>query len=169
MPEATSKERVEEKVGKKKTKDKIQEKKIEKPKTKEIKQDGAKLNVRNLSISTKHAVEICRFIRNKSLTKAKALLLTVINKKSAVPYRKHNKKVAHKPGMASGKYPVKASNQILKLLNSVEANAEDLGLDTKSLVISEIKANKGAQQFHFGRKRRRRMKRTNLQIVVREK
>jgi len=36
-------------------------------------------------------------------------------------------------------------------------------------VIRHINAHKGETAWHFGRKRRRRMKRTNLEIIVEEK
>ena len=47
-------------------------------------------------------------------------------------------------------------------------NAQNKGLDTEALFISEIIANKGSSQWRYGRQRRRQMKRTNLKIVVEE-
>ena len=64
---------------------------------------------RNLQISTKQSVEICNFIRNKSLKVAKNMLNSVVNKKIAVPYKRYRRDVGHKAGMASGRYPITAS------------------------------------------------------------
>ncbi len=123
---------------------------------------------RNLQISTKQSVEICNFIRNKSLKVAKNMLNSVVNKKIAVPYKRYRRDVGHKAGMASGRYPITASKEILKLINSVEKNAENHGLNVNDLTISYLSVDKGASQWHFGRKRRRKMKNTNIEIKVKE-
>lgn len=134
------------------------------------KKDMATLNVRDLPISTKHSVEICHFIRNKELSNAKTILSNVIDKKRAIPYKRYNTELAHRAGkIGPGRYPVKTAKQILSLLESIEANAEDVGLDTKNLIINEIRANKGTRQLHFGRKRSRLMKRTHIFMSVKEK
>ncbi|MBT3395437.1 50S ribosomal protein L22 [archaeon] len=153
-----------------------EEKKVEKEvvKTKKVeektdkKDHTASVNCKDLVISTKFSVEVANFIRNKKLQKAKDLLSEVILKKTAVPINKYNKDVAHKPGMAAGRYPVKVSKAILTLLNSVESNAEDKGLSTENLIISEIIVNGGSHQMHHGRHSGRRMKRTHVSITVRE-
>ena len=70
--------------------------------------------------------------------------------------------------MASGRYPEKASIYFIKLLNSLEANAEFKNLST-NLIITYASASKGNSQFHFGRQRRRKMKRTHIEIRAMEK
>lgn len=124
---------------------------------------------KNIPISTKFSIEIGNFIRNKELKKAKELLKKVTEKKIAVPFKKFNRDLGHKAGIAAGRYPVKASATILKLLDSLEANAEYKGLDTNNLVIREFIANQGNQMWHYGRKRRRKMKRTHIMIKAEEK
>ena len=57
---------------------------------------------RSLQISPKHAVEICREIRGMYLDEAKEYLEDVIQKKRAVPFRRHNKKVGHRRGLTVG-------------------------------------------------------------------
>ena len=47
------------------------------------KEHFAKVDVHNLTISTKKSVEICNFIRNKNLNKTKSILTQVLNKKIA--------------------------------------------------------------------------------------
>lgn len=74
----------------------------------------------------------------------------------------------HREGnIATGKFPIKASKEILKLIETAESNAQNLGLSS-DLIISHISAHKASMQFHFGRKRRRRMKRTHLNIIIEE-
>lgn len=129
----------------------------------------ARALTKNLPISTKHAVEICNFIRKKSTKKAKAMLKDIIDKKLAVPFKIYKKDIPHRRGnIAAGRYPEKGASHILKLIEQVEANANNLNLNEDSLIIEHINANKAAQAWHYGRKRRRRMKRTNIEIVVRE-
>jgi uncharacterized protein (DUF2384 family) len=53
-----------------------------------------------LPISPKHAMEIARFIRNKKTGEAVAYLEEVISAKKAIPFRKYNRKVAHKRGLS---------------------------------------------------------------------
>lgn len=132
--------------------------------------ETAIVNGRDLSISKKHAVEICSFIRGKSVERSKQLLQQVIEKKIALPFRRFNRDMGHRRGaMAAGRYPFKASKVILQLLGSLEANAQNKGLDTKSLYITHIVANKAPTPWHYGRLRRRKMKRAHVTIVAGEK
>lgn len=106
----------------------------------------AKALGRSLKISPKHAVEICNKIRGMKLEKAQAYLEDVMEMKTAVPFKKHNKKVGHRRGIGgwpTGRYPVKAAKQILDILKNAEANAEYKGLDTENLKIMHISSHKG--------------------------
>lgn len=122
----------------------------------------------SLPISFKQSVEICNFIRNKKVNDAKKILMDVSNKKEAIPFTRFNSDVGHKKGMGSGRYPIKSSKELIKLLESAEANAQFKGLNTADLVIKHICANKAAKAWHFGRKRRRKAKRTNIEVIVQE-
>ncbi len=129
----------------------------------------AKAVGRALPISTKQSIEICAFIRKIPLEKAKKRLTDAINKKSAIPFKRFNDNMGHKKGkIAAGRYPEKACGHILKLVEGVEANAQFKGLNTANLVISHICAHKAARPWHYGRQRRRKTKRTNVEIVVKE-
>nr|AJS13023.1 large subunit ribosomal protein L22 [uncultured archaeon] len=121
----------------------------------------------SLPISTKHSVEICSFIRNKKLETAIAQLKEVAAGKRAVPYKRYNRDLAHKRGMAAGRYPQKACKEIIRLLESVKANAEDKNLG-ESLVIKHISASGASAPWHYGRQRRRKTKRTHIKVVVEE-
>ena len=93
----------------------------------------ARAMAKSLKISPKHSVEICSAIRGMEVAKAKA-------------YLEHNKKVGHRKGQegwAAGRYPVKAAEQILKVLENAEANAEYKGMDTEKLFIEHISSHKG--------------------------
>ena len=79
----------------------------------------ARAMAKSLKISPKHSIEICRAIRGLEVWKAKAYLEDVIEMKKSVPFKRHNKKVGHRKGQegwAAGRYPVKAAEQILKVL-----------------------------------------------------
>ena len=122
-----------------------------------------------LPVSFKQSVEICRFIKNKNVNDAKKILQEVIAGKSAVPFRRYNWDLGHKKKIGPGRYPEKASKYLMKLIESVEANAQFKGLNTSNLVIAHLSAHKSSKSYHFGRKSRRKMKRTNIEIVVSEK
>ncbi|MBD3204597.1 50S ribosomal protein L22 [Candidatus Woesearchaeota archaeon] len=123
----------------------------------------------NLSISTKKAVEICNYIRNRSVIKAKTLLEETIQKERPVPMKRFNRDTAHKKRIGPGKYPVKAAKEILNVIKSAEFNALQKGLSTHHLKIVHIKANKAQTPWRYGRQRRRKTKRTHIEVVVGEK
>jgi len=133
------------------------------------KETMAKVVGRSLPISTRHTIEICSFIRGKNLQKAKEILEKAIKLEKPIPFTKFNKGIGHKPGMGPGRYPVKASTDVLMLLNSVESNAQFKGLNTSKLTITHIKATTASKAWHYGRQRRRKMKRTNIEIIIGEK
>ncbi|MBI2151754.1 50S ribosomal protein L22 [Candidatus Woesearchaeota archaeon] len=119
----------------------------------------------NLPVSTKHCIEISNFLRYKKTDLAKQLLEEVIAEKRAVPYKIFNDNVGHKPGMMSGRFPQKAASEVLKLIKSVEANAQNKSLDTNNLKITKIIANRASVPFTGGR-HRTATKRTHLEIEV---
>jgi large subunit ribosomal protein L22 len=129
-----------------------------------------------LPISPKHAMEIARFIRNKKTGEVVSYLEDVIAEKKAIPFRRFNRKVAHKRGLTgwdAGRYPRKASKAYIRLINSVTKNAEYLGLDTERLEIIHVAANRG-RGFEgvfpraMGRATPKRRETVNIEIVVKE-
>ena len=127
----------------------------------------AKASAQNLAISTKHCIEISKFLRYRPLSFAKAYIEDVIEQKKAIPFKRFNRDVGHKAGMAAGRYPVKAAKQFLALLNSVESNAQFKGLNTSGLKITKILANKASIPSTGGRSRTG-TKRSNLEVEVKE-
>ena len=123
---------------------------------------------RNLPVSTKNSVELCSFLRGKSVDRALAILNNVLIKKEAIPFRRFTNGVGHRRGnMASGRYPQKLSLEVIHMLKAVKFNAENKGL-SDSLKIVHMCAHKASTPFHQGRQRRRAMKRTHIELVVKE-
>jgi large subunit ribosomal protein L22 len=105
----------------------------------------AKASGRDLRISPKAAREVCETIRHMSIENARSFLQEVIDKRRAVPYRRHKKEVSHKSGIEgfyAGRYPVKVARAFLNILDSAEANADFKGLDTERLKIVHIAAQR---------------------------
>ena len=123
----------------------------------------------DLPISTKHSIEICNFIRYKQVNKAKKQLNLVLKKRLAIPLTRFHKDRGHRKGsIGPGFYPLKAAKEVLNLLNLLEANARNKGLNTEALFLKTIKANKASRPIRHGR-RRRSMKRTHIEIIGSEK
>lgn len=107
-------------------------------------------------ISLKHSVILCKKLKGKKLSRAKSFLQNLIDKKESI----------------DGKYYTKASSEMLKLLECVEANSKQKNMNVERLFISRIKADKG---FTFllpkskAKFRGRRGKVTNLEVVVKER
>jgi len=102
----------------------------------------AKAVGRSLPISKKFTVEVCNFIRGKSITNAKKILENVVAGKQAIPFRRYNSDLSHKRGIGPGRYPKNVCNEVIQLIESVEANAQFKGLNTSNLKISHICCHK---------------------------
>lgn len=133
-----------------------------------VEENMAKAVGTDLDISTKQAVEICNFLKGKSLERAKTILQEVIEKKIAVPYKRFRLSIPHRTKLGPGRYPMKASQRISKILESVTANAQNMGLATGKLEIYHMNAHMASRPMKGGRKRGRAMKRTHVEVVVRE-
>lgn len=135
----------------------------------QLKENMAKALGSGLPISFKQSIEICNYIRGDDLSKAKAKLQQVMDKDKPVPFKRFTNGVGHRKGnIASGRYPIKACTLILKLIESAEANAVYKGLSLSGLKIAHLSAQQAPAQWHYGRRSRRRMKQTHIEIVVEE-
>ncbi|MBI4147791.1 50S ribosomal protein L22 [Candidatus Woesearchaeota archaeon] len=122
----------------------------------------------SLSISTKVSVEICRALRNKQYTAAKQFLNNVLQYKEPVPYLRYKHNIGHRRGpIGAGRYPQKASKDILSILESAAANAANKGLAVGNLIIKHISAHRGPRIMRQGRNYRR-AKRTHIEIILTE-
>lgn len=122
-----------------------------------------------LGISTKHSKEICDFVRGKQAQKAIVMLENVIEKKIAVPYHRYKMDLAHKPGIGPGRYPKKASKEIIGVIKGAMANAQHKGLSVSNLYIRHICVHRASTPWRYGRHRRRKMKRSHIEVVLIEK
>lgn len=98
---------------------------------------------KELPISPKKSVEVCRAIKGMHVEKAKEYLEDVIRKKKVVPYRRYKKTVAHKKGIGPGGYPVRVANEVLKVIEAAQANADYKGLDSENMRIMAVSAHRG--------------------------
>ncbi len=109
---------------------------------------------RNLRISTKSSVIVCKAITNTSIEKARKKLQNLISEKDDL----------------DGKYYTKCTKEILGLLNTAESNAESKGLEPEKMVV-HASAHKG---FSYRTPRRFKLARrtgrmTNVQVVLEER
>lgn len=109
-----------------------------------------KASLREVDVSPKWSREVCAAIKGMRLEGAKKYLQAVIERKRMVPYRRHSKlRGHHSETRGPGGYPVKVAGYMLKLLDSLEANAEFKGLDTDRLVIIHAAAHRGRSIMRF--------------------
>jgi large subunit ribosomal protein L22 len=139
----------------------------------EIPEKSARSIRKNCNISFKDAVNIAHNLKGMDLSKAEALLDDVMNKKRPIKYFRYLDSVSHRKGYGPGRYPVRAVKQFKTLIDNVKANAEFKGLDTDSLRISMITANKGPMLKRFtpkayGRAGANNRDMVHLSIVVEE-
>ena len=122
---------------------------------------------KDLPISVKHATMVCNAIRGKSVERAKVILEEAIGLKKAIKFTRFNFDRGHKTKIGPGRYPVKTCTEIMRILKSAEANGHQKNLST--MVIVHVCAHKASKPWHYGRQRRRQMKRAHIEIAVAEK
>lgn len=101
--------------------------------------------VREKDISHKHAREVAKMIKGMSIEKARDALQEVVIAKRAVPFKRYNNEVGHRSdtGVMSGRYPRKAAEEFIRLLDNLEANAEYKGMDLDRLKIISANTHRG--------------------------
>jgi len=132
----------------------------------------------NLPISSRYSIEFSNYFNGMKLDKAIKICTSIAEKKEHLPLVRFRKKVAHrkgdaKRGVPSGRFPVKAAGEILKLLLGVKANAENKNLDSDKLRIVHMFATKGVTRTKMqplGRigGKNRKSKSTNIEVIVLE-
>ncbi len=133
---------------------------IAKPKQK---MHEAVVHGKDLPISEKHAIAICKFIKNNPVEEAVARLEQVALKKKAVPM---HGEIPHRKGMVSGRYPIKAALQFIKLLKNLAANVSVNGLDLHATRIAVAKADTASRtRFH---RRNWKFKKVHVTLVAKE-
>lgn len=158
-----SQEKAEEEVKEEKKETQAEEKieKVETKKQEKTKKDKAVVNAKNLNASLKHTVAICKMIKKKSMEEAISMLEEVKITKRAVPM---TGELPHRKGMMSGRYPLKASKMMIKILKSLTANCIANGLDLDKTIITEAIPNTAGKATSS-----KKGKKIHLTLIAREK
>ena len=160
MEEKKEEEKLEKKEEVKKEKKKVEVKEV-KPK------EMAFARGSSLRVSSKHCFAICKMIKGKTPESAVEFLEKVVKDKAVV--RMPMREVGHKKSrglknIAGGRFPKKASLEMINLLKQVNANANVCGVENPVIVIA--KADIASRPY---RKAGRKTKRTHVYIEVRDK
>lgn len=137
----------------------------------------SKASGREIRVSHKVAREVCKTVKGMMLTQAKQYLRDVMVKKKAVPFKRFRKKLGHRHGLQkafAGRYPVKAAEKVLRVLEGAEANAENKGLDTERMRIIHAAAYSGMKLKRYtpraqGRASPKYETLTHIEIALEEK
>jgi large subunit ribosomal protein L22 len=109
----------------------------------------AKAMLRERQVSLKHSKAIAREIKGKTAEDAVSYLESVIDKDQSVPFRQHNTGVGHRndiDGWDAGRYPKKASEAFLDLLENAVGNADHQGFDGETMEIVHVAPHKVGEQ-----------------------
>ncbi len=135
----------------------------------EVQSHQAYAKQENMPVSWKDVTEIGRFVKGDEVEKAERKLRMVTEKELAVPFTKFNSDVGHKSGHSEpARYPVKAAEHVLEVLNSAKKNAENEGLND-TLYVQEFITNKGTEYATPSRIRGRKTKAAHVKIAVGER
>ena len=122
---------------------------------------------KDLPISVKHATMVCNAIRGKGIERARAILEDAMNLKKAIKFTRFNMDRGHKRKIGPGRFVPKTCGEIAKVLKSAESNGHQKNLSNMRIV--HICAHRASKPWHYGRQRRRQMKRSHIEIVLAEK
>ncbi len=117
----------------------------------------AKAMLREREISKKDSVEIARAIKGMEAGAAVAYLEAVVAGDRSIPMKRHSDGVGHRSdidGWDAGRYPKKAGEAFLDLLENAIGNADYQGHDGESMTIAHVAAHKVGESL--GRKPRAR-------------
>ena len=96
-------------------------------------------------MSHKHSKAIARAIKGETVTDAREYLEAVLDGDRSVPFKQHNSGVGHRSdidGWDAGRYPEKATEAFLDLLENAGNNADQQGFDAESMEITHVAAHK---------------------------
>merc|ERR1711998_10640 len=102
----------------------------------------------NLRVHYKNTHETAQAIKGLYLKRAQKYLRDVIERKDAIPFRKHMGGVGRKAqvkkykGATQCRWPVKSCKFLLDLLTNAESNAEINGLEIETLIITHIQVQR---------------------------
>ena len=105
----------------------------------------AKAMLRERQMSHKHSKALAREIKGMTAGEAREYLEAVTAGERSVPFRQHNFGVGHRDdieGWDAGRYPEKAAEAFLDLLENAVGNAEHQGFDGSAMEIKHVAAHK---------------------------
>lgn len=127
-----------------------------------------------LHISPKKSRELGHAIKGMRTDLAQKYLEGVVELKQAVPFKRFHDGTGHRKGpMATGRYPVKAAEAFLKILENAKSNAEYKGLDANKMYIAHV-ATKQGRVIHGmmararGRGSPKNTETVNIEIILNE-
>ncbi|RXK51805.1 50S ribosomal protein L22 [Halorientalis pallida] len=105
----------------------------------------AKAMLRERQMSHKHSKAIAREIKGMTAGEATEYLDAVVNEEQSVPFKSHNSGVGHRndiDGWDAGRFPEKASEAFLDLIENAVGNADHQGFDGENMEIIHVAAHK---------------------------
>jgi large subunit ribosomal protein L22 len=105
----------------------------------------AKAMLRERQMSHKHSKALAREIKGKAAGEAVDYLQAVQAGEQSVPFRQHNSGVGHRSdieGWDAGRYPEKAADAFLDLLENAVGNADEQGFQGEEMEIMHVAAHK---------------------------
>ncbi|MFC6835205.1 50S ribosomal protein L22 [Halomarina ordinaria] len=136
----------------------------------------AKAMLRERHMSHKHSKEIARAIKGMTAGDAQAYLQDVLDEKRSVPFKSHNSGVGHRKdisGWDAGRYPQKATEAFLDLLENAVSNADHQGFDGDTMEIMHVAAHKvgespGRKPRAFGRATSWNTPQVDVELILEE-
>jgi large subunit ribosomal protein L22 len=134
----------------------------------------ARAHGNEMRTSWKNAINVARAIKGLDVRKAEALLEDVIALRRPVKFTVRNRKVAAKPGIGRGRFPVKSAEATLYVLRNAINNAEYAGHDPDNMVVYHASAYKGRTLKGFmpraqGRATAKNEDTTHIEIILMER
>lgn len=146
-----------------KAEEKKEPKKEKKVLVKKVVKEKVEVNAKNVPVSTKKAVAMCKAIQGRTIPNAVEYMEKVAAMKLAVPMKGE---IPHRKGnIMSGRYPIRATKHFISLLKSLEGNA--IQHEVEEPMIHLAIANKGTTTM--GRGGRTQKKRTNIKLVAKSR
>ena len=138
--------------------------------------ETAKAMLRERHMSHKHSKEIAREIKGMTVGDAVEYLEAVKAEEQSVPFRSHNTGVGHRndiDGWDAGRYPEKASEAFLDLLENGINNADHQGFEGEAMEIAHVAAHKvgespGQKPRAFGRASDWNTPQVDVELVLEE-
>ena len=123
--------------------------------------------------SPKHCREVCKMLKGMKVEQAKKYLQGVADLKTPVPYSRFKKYLSPKDKVGPARYPKKAAEAILAVVESARSNAEYKGLDADNMRIVCATANRGRivpgyMPRAYGRSTPWNEQTTNIEIILEE-